>query len=558
VPPHATAGLIDAMFDESPHGMVLVDGRGIVRTANTAMAELLGLRRGELQGLDLDKFTADGAAGVQEHLRHVEHAAAGRAETHWTAKHAQGNPVHLALSSSVLQDSGGQPESEALILMTAIDVGDRLRQEQRMSYMADHDALTGLMNRDRFIRELQGHLVRYARPQGALLLLDLDRFKEVNDSLGHRTGDQLIISVAALVREGLGQADLVARLGGDEFAVLLPAADPLSAEVVAQGILDRVRAHASTLDGAHRRITASIGVVLVTDRHKSSDELLSEADMTMYDAKEAGRDQFAIVDFTRHSQPRTRTRLQWTDRLQRAIAEDELALHLQPIHEVSTGRVTGAEALLRLVDGNRLITPNHFLGVAERSDLIVSVDKWVLGRSLQLLHQIQQSWPDFRLEVNLSGRSIGEPSVEETLRDGIARHRVDPTGLVLEVTETAAVADIGAARAFAQRQRALGCKFALDDFGAGFGSFYYLKHLLFDYVKIDGEFVAQCHRNATDRTILRSIVGIAHGLGKQTIAEHVAAPEILDAVRAEGVDFAQGYHVGKPVPIEEFLSQLVA
>jgi diguanylate cyclase (GGDEF)-like protein len=521
------------------------------------MAELLGLTSAEFHGLDLDKLTSDGTTGVEEHLRQVGVAAGGRAEAYWTATHADGHPVHLAISSSALKEPGGPAAYDALILMTAIDVGDRLRQEQRMTYMADHDALTGLMNRDRFIRELQGHLVRYASPQGALLLLDLDRFKEVNDSLGHRTGDQLIISVAALVREGLGPADLVGRLGGDEFAILLPDADTLSAEVVAQGILDRVRAHASTLDGAHRRITASIGVVLVTDRHKSSDELLAEADMTMYDAKEAGRDQYAIVDFARHNQPRTRTRLQWTDRLQRAVAEDELVLHLQPIQEMATGQVTGAEALLRLVDGDRLVPPSHFLDVAERSDLIVSVDQWVLGRGLELLRTIQQSWPEFRLEVNLSGRSIGEARVEQTLRDGIARHGVDPTGLVLEVTETAAVADIGVARAFAQRQRALGCKFALDDFGAGFGSFYYLKHLLFDYVKIDGEFVAQCHRNPTDRTILRSIVGIAHGLGKQTIAEHVASQEILEAVRAEGVDFAQGYHVGRPVPVDEFMSQLV-
>ena len=552
----ATRDLLRALFNEAPNGILLMDLQGIVHAANIAMADLLGRTTAELQGLDLRKLTETGAIGLETHLEQLRSALGDPAEALWTARHAHGHPIYLSLSSTIIEDTRDLGGSEELILTTAVDIGDRLRDGRRISYMTDHDALTGLMNRERFIAELQQHLTLHDRPQGALLLLDLDRFKEVNDSLGHRTGDQLINSISALLPEGLGGGDLVARLGGDEFAILLPEAqDTLSVEVIAQGVLDRVRSWARSRDGAHQRITASIGVVLVSGRHQTSEELLAEADMTMYDAKEAGGDQYTIVDFTRHSQPRTRARLEWTDRLQRAIADDELVLHLQPILELGTGRVTRAEALLRLVDGERLVMPSHFLQVAERSDLIVQVDEWVLGRGLQLLGQIQRTWPNFLLEVNLSGRSMGEPRVERALREGIARHSVDPAGLVLEVTETAAVADITAARAFAQRQRELGCKFALDDFGAGFGSFYYLKHLSFDYVKIDGEFVAQCHKNPTDRTILRSIVGIAHELGKQTIAEHVSAPEILETVRLEGIDFAQGYHVGRPVPVKDFMSQ---
>ncbi len=550
--PFSTLG---ALFDDAPNGIVLLDDRGSILSANPAMGELLGASTSSLQGRDLAMLSADlGDTGVGDHLREVRGGLNGRAHAFWTARHADGHPVHLALSSTTI---GGTDGSD-LILTTAVDVSDRLRHQQQLTYMTDHDALTGLMNRSRFFAELQRHLSIGDRPSGALLLLDLDRFKEVNDSLGHGTGDHLIISVASLLRSGVGRHDLVARLGGDEFAILLRDADAVRAEIVAKEVLERVRAHARGLEGAHRRITASIGVVLVTDRHGSASDLLAEADMTMYDAKEAGRDQFAMLDFTRTSQPRSRARIEWTDRLERAIAEDALVLHLQPIMDMTSGRVTGAEALLRLVDGDTLIPPTHFLEVAEESDLIIEVDQWVIARSLELLGEIQRTWPDFRLEVNLSGRSLGSAKVEETLRAGIEKHGVDATGLVLEVTETAAVADIQAARAFAQRQRAIGCRFALDDFGAGFGSFYYLKHLLFDYVKIDGEFVAQCHTNPTDTTILRSIVGIAHSLGKQAIAEHVSEPEILEAVRAEGVDFAQGYHVGRPVPVEEFMAQQVA
>ena len=550
--PFATLG---ALFDDAPNGIVLLDDRGSILSANPAMADLLGASTSTLQGHNLATLSAGECdTSLGDHLREVRGGLTGRAQAFWTARHPAGHRVHLALSSTTI---GGSDGSE-LILTTAVDVSDRLRHQQQLTYMADHDALTGLMNRSRFFTELQQHLSLDNRAHGALLLLDLDRFKEVNDSLGHGTGDHLIISIASLLGAGLGRHDIVSRLGGDEFAILLRDADAVHAEMVAKEVLERVRAHARALDGAHRRITASIGVVLVTDRHASASDLLAEADMTMYDAKEAGRDRYAILDFTRHTQPRTRARIEWTDRLERAIADDELVLYLQPILDLATGRVIGAEALLRLVDGDTLVTPNQFLDVAEQSDLIVQVDQWVIARSLELLGEIQRTWPDFRLEVNLSGRSMGSPDVEETLRTGIDRHGVDPTGLVLEITETAAVADIQAARAFAQRQRAIGCRFALDDFGAGFGSFYYLKHLLFDYVKIDGEFVAQCHTNPTDSTILRAIVGITHSLGKQAIAEHVSEPEILEAVRAEGVDFAQGYHVGRPVPVEEFMSQRVS
>lgn len=207
------------------------------------------------------------------------------------------------------------------------------------------------------------------------------------------------------------------------------------------------------------------------------------------------------------------------------MRNDDLTLHLQPILDLASGTVIGAEALLRLSDGPDLIYPDRFLYVAERTGLIKKVDQWVLRHSIELLKRLQQLQPDFRLEVNVSGKSV---------------------------------ADVQAARAFAERVTALGCSFALDDFGAGFGSFYYLKHLLFDYVKIDGEFVANCHVNPTDRAIVHSIVGIAHGLGKRAIAEFVSEPAILEAMREEGVDFVQGYHIGKSTSVEEFVDSFDA
>jgi EAL domain-containing protein (putative c-di-GMP-specific phosphodiesterase class I) len=320
-------------------------------------------------------------------------------------------------------------------------------------------------------------------------------------------------------------------------------------------VVTTIRNVVTTLDGAQRHVTASVGAVMVDQRAESPSQLLAVADMTMYDAKEAGRDQWRLFDSEVHDRPRTGTNIEWTSRITRALAQGEFVLHLQPIRDIHADRVTGAEVLLRMVDGDTLAYPDQFLHVAERSELVNRIDELVVLRSVALLADLQQQNRDFHLEVNLSGRSIGHPGMERILRSALDEHRVDPAGLVLEITETAAVADVQTARAFAERITALGCRFALDDFGAGFGSFYYLKHLLFDYVKIDGEFVAHCHASPTDRAIVNSIVGIAHGLGKKAIAEYVSEPAILDVVRAEGVDFAQGYHIGKPVPADQFGDQ---
>jgi EAL domain-containing protein (putative c-di-GMP-specific phosphodiesterase class I) len=200
------------------------------------------------------------------------------------------------------------------------------------------------------------------------------------------------------------------------------------------------------------------------------------------------------------------------------------------------------------------VPPSRFVYVAERVGLMPQVDAWVVDRSLELLARLRREHdPDFEFEVNLSGHSIGNPDIERAIVDSLARHEVHPSALILEITETAAVADVALARDFAERMTELGCAFALDDFGAGFGSFYYLKHLFFDYVKIDGEFVAHVHESAVDRTIMRSIVGIARDLGKRTVAEFVSEPEILRVCEQEGVDFAQGYLIGKPLAYDEFV-----
>jgi diguanylate cyclase (GGDEF)-like protein/PAS domain S-box-containing protein len=536
---------------ESPVGILLLDPTGVVREANPAAARLFEVTSGDLIGQDLAELADPDESGVlPEHLAAVLDAE--RDETEWLAVRASGPVVHLALTSTLVHDG-----DESFVLMHLVDVSERYRYAERLAHLADHDPLTGLVNRRRFEADLRMHLEDgEGDPEGALLMLDLDNFKEVNDSLGHHVGDQLIVAVATLLRQGARLGDLVARIGGDEFALLLPTADAAAARFVAQDVLEGVRGLAQSHEGVLRRVSASIGVVLIGDRQTSLEDLVSAADMTMYDAKEAGRDQYVLLDHHDHEQPRMGARMAWSERIQQAIDNDDFVLQLQPILDVRTGRITSAEALIRLGDGDALVMPDRFLYIAERTGEIIDIDRWVIDRSISLLADIQQTHPGFQLEVNLSGKSIGSQVIETAITDSLLRYGADPRGLVLEITETAAVAHIQTARTFAERQRRLGCKFALDDFGAGYGSFYYLKHLPIDYVKIDGEFVANCTDSDTDRTIVGSIVGIARGLGKQTIAEHVSSAAILEVIEAEGVDFAQGYHIGAPVSVEHLMEML--
>ena len=338
----------------------------------------------------------------------------------------------------------------------------------------------------------------------------------------------------------------MARLGGDEFAILLPEADRAEAELVAGAVVERIRDHASRLEGARRRVTASVGVVTFAAAAEHELDALALADLVMYDAKEAGRDRSAALEEGGEHKPLSGARLEWQARIEHALAHDGFELHLQPIVELATGDVTAAEVLIRMRLDGEIVPPVHFLPVAEHGGPHAPgrrVGRAALrgdarpaaayppgpaprGQPLRALDRPRRHRGHDPAVAGAAPRSIPTPSSSRS-----PRRPPSPTSSV--------------AREFAERMSALGCKFALDDFGAGFGSFSYLKHLLFDYVKIDGEFISHCHESDVDRTILRSIVGIARDLGKQTVAEFVSDERIMQVVRVEGVDFAQGYLPGR-------------
>ena len=541
-------------FEQAPIGMGIVALDGRYLRVNQALCSITGYTPEQLLQTTVETLTHPDDAAADAAGRDA--LVNGLALIHRTEKrylHANGHSVWVSVHATLVRDADGNPSH---ILGQIQDITERRRFEDRLQHMVDHDPLTGLFNRRRFEQELDRHVAETLRygAEGALLVLDLDDFKLVNDTLGHNAGDELIVAVAALLKAELRDSDVIARLGGDEFAVLLPAGGLAEAEAVAAKLVRAVREQA-TVAGAPRslRVTTSVGVAPFTGESCTGEEMLVDADVAMYEAKEAGRNRYAVHDGDRHDPPRVQARMRWVERIRDALEEDRFVLHAQPILDLRTGAVGQYELLVRMLDDHGdVIPPGAFLQVAERFDLVQQIDRWVALRAIELI--AGHADRDLRLTVNLSGRTLTDEDLLADLERELARTGADPGRLTFEVTETAAVANIHKAREFAERLREIGCLFALDDFGAGFGSFYYLKHLPFDYLKIDGEFVAGCLANRTDQLVIRAVVDIAQGLGKETVAEFAADQELVDFLRSQGVDYAQGFHIGRPLPLVEALA----
>ncbi|MGO9971397.1 MAG: putative bifunctional diguanylate cyclase/phosphodiesterase [Solirubrobacteraceae bacterium] len=541
-------------FQQSPTGMALATIDGSIEQANEALAVLCGRPRSELVASRLrDLLHAADFELADEGIRALADEEIEQLAAELRMRSGTGPPAEVSLTATLLRYGGDRADK---LLCQFQDITERKQFESRLQYVADHDPLTGLLNRRKFESELDRHVERIKRygPAGALMLLDLDGFKQVNDTLGHNAGDQLIISVAGALQSRLRASDLLARIGGDEFAVLLFNGDREQATHVAQDLIEAIRSNIALRGGERRSVTASIGITLFESAGSSMtpESALGEADLAMYDAKAAGRDGHALYADIGNGARRGKARLTWVARIEHALQHNRFALAAQPILDLRSDAIHQHELLVRMIDDRgEWIAPADFLYIAERHGFISRLDEWVAGRAIELL----EASPGLVLEVNISGRSLGDRRLLEALDERLRATSADPRNLIFEVTETAAVANITHAQAFAERLREHGCSFALDDFGAGFGSFYYLKHLPFDYVKIDGEFVQ--HALKVDQLVIEAVVGIARGLGKKTVAEFVTSAETQRMVAKLGVDYAQGYHIGKPIPVTQLTGSAV-
>lgn len=448
------------------------------------------------------------------------------------------------------------------------DVTERKSLEKKLLWQANHDPLTQLYNRGYFEQMLEQEVanVRRNRLPSALLYVDLDRFKYINDTAGHAAGDQLLIEVSTLLRSRLRESDLLSRLGGDEFAVILRGIGEHHVERVAESFRRVLEDFQFTFQGRSHQVLASFGVALIRADSASASEVLANADIACHVAKGKGRNLVHIYEPESDQKYAMQLELGWSARLQSALQQDGFALHYQPIiplAQVDAAQLADTpgslwpdladspccyEVLLRLQDSDgEVVSPNAFLPTAERFGLIPQIDTWVLGQAVKQLVTLNAVTAHCTFTVNIAGPTLAAESFRATARRLLTRHRVAPGSLIIEITETCAIENIDGVRDLIEELRALGCRFALDDFGTGFSSFNHLKRLPVDFVKIDGQFVRGMAEDAADRAVVSSINEIAHAFGKQTIAEFVERRETVVLLKELGVDFVQGYYIAPPL-----------
>lgn len=455
-----------------------------------------------------------------------------------------GVPHTIVWYHTRMADMGSGPA----LISVGLDITDRKAAEERLAWLANHDSLTNLYNRRFFQQALASALD--GQSHGAMLFLDLDQFKDVNELSGHNAGDQLLCMVASALEKALSGSGVIARLGGDEFAVLLEGADADYAKSVAVRIDRLLEDLEFSVAGRRHRCIASIGIALYPEHGQTPGDLMASADLAMYQAKEKGTGRWQLLSSTRQTHEELRERVYWVENIRDALASERLELVAQPIMHIAESSVDHMEVLLRMRDyDGELITPGQFIPVAERSGQIIELDRWVLRTALRLLSDLHANGQPVELSVNLSAQSLRDERLEGFLLEQIQASGADPRWLTLEITETAAVTDFAAASSVMQGICALGCKFALDDFGVGFCSFRYLSQLPADYIKIDGSFIRNLKHSSENRLIVKAIADIAAGFGKKTIAEFVDDAELLPLLNDYGIDYAQGYHIGKPAPL---------
>jgi diguanylate cyclase (GGDEF)-like protein/PAS domain S-box-containing protein len=463
-----------------------------------------------------------------------------------------GQEIAIQDSAAPIRDRNGRTVGAVVVFR---DVTKERRLKRALSFQASHDALTGLINRREFDNRLQIalHSARDGEGSHALLYVDLDQFKVVNDTCGHIAGDRLLRDVTALLQQHVRSADLIARLGGDEFGILVQHCSLEQATRIADQIREAVREFRFTWEQHAASIGASIGVVEITRESDSVASLLSAADIACYAAKDAGRNRVHVYDpgevSGRHRE------MYWVSRVTRAVDEGRLVLYSQPILPARTDAPRLPpfhELLVRLRDDDgELILPGEFIPAAERYNIVGAIDRWVLERTVARLREHLAAGLELPLlAVNLSGNSI----CERSFLDYVLTLVEDPLigrSLCFEITETAVIASLAQAIFFMQEVRKRGCRFALDDFGTGLYSFQYLKKLPVDFLKIDGLFVSSLTTDPVDRSMVEAISKVAGALGIATIAERVESAEALERLTELGIDFVQGFHLARPAPLAD-------
>ncbi len=541
---------LHTILNNTAEGIITFDEQGMIEGFNQSAEKLFGWVEAEVSGTSIAQLISPEAREIRDdYLEHFMRAEIQRLIGHegeLVGRHKDGSSFPMAVKIS-----GMWLDNRQKYIALVSNISERKALMENLRKLAEHDGLTGLYNRTYFHGELERVVERVHRSEVvncALLYIDLDHFKYVNDTLGHAAGDKLLIEVASILNRRARKSDLVARLGGDEFTVLVYDTEPALAEKVADSFRRQLADYSFSFEGQSVTIGCSIGVAVIEPAATSSAEVMSRADLACHLAKRGGRNQVHVFAPADAKNVTSMTLdMGWSRRIRDALEHNRFTLACQPIVSTRTRTISTYEVLIRMQDENgELIMPGGFLPTAERFGLSLDIDLWVIESAIDALAALRASAPELSYTINLSAQTLNSPLVCDLIQEKITASGLDAAALIFEVTETVAISDMSAAVTLLTRLRALGCRTALDDFGSGMSSFAYLKELPVDIVKIDGRFVKHIATNPVDLAMVRAMNDIAHALGKETIAEFVEDEAAFQVLIELGVDYGQGYHLGRP------------
>lgn len=541
-------------IEQSVNIVFITDVKGHIEYVNPMFESVTGYSRGEAIG-QTPRILSSGDVPQEKYDQLWQTITSGKT---WrdTYKNRKKNGAFYWCSTviSPIKDASG---GITHFLAVQEDLTEKMASEERMRHLAQYDELTSLVNRARFM-ELLAEWIADTGPEkrGAMLLINVDHFKYINDTYGHATGDEILSSMASLFLSALnaeykafvvqtGVNPLLGRMSGDEFAVFLPHVSDADALKIAERL--RKDVESSRFTSHTFSVTVSAGIVLYPEHAQDVKTFFTRSDAAMYRAKELGRNRIHLYSPEDKDIENINSRFKWKERILKALEEDRFVPWFQPILDLNDNRVHHYESLARLVTAdNEILLPGAFIDVAERFELVGYIDRMIIEKTMRM--QAQGTGSAFAFSMNLSGKDLGDDDLLRFIKTKINETGANAHYLIFEITETAAIRDIAAAKKFVQALKGMGCKFSLDDFGVGFTSFSYLKALSVDYIKIDGSFIMNLHKDASDQVFVKAMTNMAKGLGIKTVAEFVGNEPVLRLLKKYGVDYAQGYLIGKPSP----------
>ena len=560
-----------AILESVGEGVYGVDNDGKITFVNPATLKVLGIGNGQLllgvHAQEAFHYKDEQFSAEDDQLRHAYESGAELRSWETRFKHTSGKALPVECTLYPLHINGSKEGA----VIAFRDISNQKMLEERLRWQATHDHLTEIYNRRYLETQLEEEIRRVQRSgiMSAIVYLDLDRFKYVNDSLGHDIGDKLLVDVGRTLTKQLRRNDIVARVGGDEFVIILKNVD----EALAVNLADGCRKALAGLRVQHGEknyhVQASVGVAMMEPESPTAGDVLADADVACHIAKRLGRDQTHLYEKTDDDRNVMGTELGWSERIRDALTNNGFVLHYQPILDMSKVELANLpaqdgllwqqhlrtneekycyEVLIRMIsETDELIYPNTFIPIAERFNMMTEIDLWVVENALQAMIATGSPKGKLNLSVNLSGNTLDDDEAAQRIKGLLEKYDVLPESLIFEITETSAIGNMDQANHFISELTKIGCRFSLDDFGSGFCSFSQLKNLPSDFVKIDGQFVKNMARGSIDRAIVTAMNDVAHSLSRSTVAEFVESPEVMRLLKICGIDRVQGNYISPPL-----------